>query len=269
MIDEIRVSYSSMKDARACLKRYWYRVNMPKSAIPNVHMIFGSIVHDSLERLEKKDRELTKLIGWSLHEWDRRTAESGRGFLGAPPKPPKSIKRMYEKYIEFIKPKLEAPPQDDTIEKFFKIPLVYELKDVDVSFVGKIDRISNREIYDWKTSAKLPDSYDLHDTQFYAYWWAYLRLFNEHPKGVFYGHLGSGNVYNISMKKHLLANFEMLLDNTVDLLYNAWERNEFPREMGYQCKGCVYRVKCYGDMAQEDIEESARETNESDSRGIY
>lgn len=260
MIDEIRLSYSSMKDARACMKRYWYRVMKPKSAIPNEHMIFGSIVHTAIERLEIKDKPLTKLVGWSLHEWERRMATSGRGFLDKRlPKPPKSFKRMYENYLEFIRPKMQSPPDEDSIEKFFKIPLDYPNMENKVYFVGKIDRISNGEIYDWKTSGKLPDTYDLHDTQFYAYWWAYLKLYNSNPKGIFYGHLNSGSVYNIDMDVKLLDNFEVLLDTTTEMMYNGWKHDEFPREMGYQCKGCVYRAVCYGDLLQEDVEESARE----------
>ena len=259
MIDEIRLSYSSMKDARACLKRYWYRVKKPKSAIANVHMVFGSIVHTSIERLEKKDRELGKLIGWSLHEWERRMASSGRGFLDKLPKPPKSFKRMYENYIELIRPRLQTPAEEDGVEKFFKIPLDYPNMDTDTYFVGKIDRIDNGNIYDWKTSGKLPDKYDLSDTQFYAYWWAYRELYKENPKDILYGHLNSGNVYNISMDTLLLDNFGVLLDSTAEMLYNAWKHNEFPRDMGYQCKGCVYRTACYGDLVQEGIEESARQ----------
>ena len=61
------------------------------------------------------------------------------------------------------------------------------------------------------------------------------------------------------MDVKLLDNFEVLLDNTADMLYNAWTHNEFPRDMGYQCKGCIYRAVCYGDLVQEDIEESARQ----------
>lgn len=259
MIDEIRLSYSSMKDAWECLKRYHYRVTQPKASIPNVHMVFGSIVHTSLERYELKGKELNKLVGWSLHEWERKMATSG--FLEAKvPKPPKSFKRMYTNYIDKIRPDLKDNP---SIEHFFKIPISYSPDgETEIYFVGKIDRRDDGGIYDWKTSERLPDLYTLRDTQFFAYWWAHKQEFNQaDPKGIYYGHLGSGKLYNIDMSTVLLANFETLLDKTVEMVYNSWKHDEFPRIIGYQCKNCPFRSVCFRELRE-------KEEHVEDSRGI-
>lgn len=257
MLDEIRLSYSSMTDAWECLKRYHYRVTNPKAGVPNEHMVFGSIVHTSLEKYELEGKELNKLIGWSLHEWDRRMATAN--FLGGKvPKPPKSFKRMYVNYIEGIKPKLNGNPR---IEHFFKIPLSYSPDgETQLYFVGKIDRKDTGGIYDWKTSGRLPDKHALKSVQFFAYWWAHLREFDADPKGIYYGHLGSGNLYNIDMSHVLLKNFEVLLDKTADLVYNSWRHEEFPRVIGYQCGKCPFRSICFRELQEEE--------NVEDSRGI-
>jgi len=254
MIDEIRISYSSMKDFWECQKRYWYRVTNPKASISNIHMVFGSIVHISLERYEEKGKELNKLVGWSLHEWDRRMATAD--FMGGKiPKPPKSFKRMYVNYIEKIRPKLKDNPK---IEHFFKLPLSYSPDgETQVYFVGKIDRKDDGGIYDWKTSERLPDRYALSDTQFFAYWWAYKIEFNADPEKIYYGHLGSGNLYNINMSHVLLRNFGKLLDKTAEVVYNSWRQEDFPRVIGYQCGKCPFRSICGRELREEeDVEDS-------------
>lgn len=254
MIKEIRLSYSSTKDAWECLKRYFYRVTNPKASVSNIHMVFGSIVHASLERYELKGTELNKLVGWSLHEWDRRMVTAD--FLGGKvPKPPKSFKRMYTNYIEYIKPELKDNP---TIEHFFKIPMSYSPDGkTQIYFVGKIDRRDDGGIYDWKTSERLPDIYALKDTQFFAYWWAHLKEFHTSPQSIYYGHLGSGKLYNIDMSIPLLDNFKTLLDKTAEMVYNSWRHEEFPRVIGYQCGKCPFRGICFRELREEeDVEDS-------------
>jgi hypothetical protein len=221
-------------------------------------MIFGSISHTGLERHELKGTELNKLVGWSLHEWDRRMATSD--FLGGkPPRPPKSFKRMYVNYLEKIKPKLK---DNSRIEHYFKIPLTFSPDgETQIYFVGKIDREDDGGIYDWKTGGPLPDAYDLTDNQFYGYWWAYRKEKDRDPKGMYYGHLGSGNLYNIDMSAVLLRNFERQLDRTAETVYNSWRHDEFPRIIGYQCKRCPFRNICRRELQEEEDVE--------DSRGIY
>ena len=250
MIDEVRLSFTSMKDFGECAKRYYYRVTAPKSSIPNVHMVFGSIVHTAIERRELKNRDMSKLIGWSLNEWDRKMASSQ--FLGGKaPRPPKSFKRMYENYINEIKPKLKKTKV--SIEYFFKQLLSYSPDgETPIYFVGKIDRIDTGGIYDWKTSERLPDAYELASNQFFAYWWAYRQAFDADPKAIYYGHLGSGNLYNVDMSSVLLDNFETLLNKMSDEILNAWEHNAFPRIIGYQCKQCPFRSICFRELQEEE-----------------
>jgi CRISPR/Cas system-associated exonuclease Cas4 (RecB family) len=212
-------------------------------------MVFGKIVHTAIERRELRNRELGKLVGWSLHEWDREMASSQ--FLGGKaPRPPKSFKRMYENYINKIKPQLKN--EDVSIEYFFKQLLSYTPDDTPIYFVGKIDRTDINGIYDWKTSERLPDSYELASNQFFAYWWAFRREFDTDPKGIYYGHLGSGNLYNIDMSSVLLNNFEALLNKMSSEISNAWKNNEFPRIIGYQCKQCPFRSICFRELQEEE-----------------
>lgn len=243
---EYHVSVTSIRAFKECEKQYYYRITRPEASIPNKHMIFGAIAHKAIEIYEKKDREkrsLSSMVGWSLHEWERRTAAQA-SFLGDRPSPPKNFKKMYTNYIDKIRPDL--PVGEKLIEHYFKLPLENNIR-----FVGKMDLVAGNGIYDWKTGDRPPDTYSIKDMQFSGYWWAYRKLFKADPERIVYGHLSSGNLYNIDMNRSLLEDFESTLDKTAKRVYNAWENDDFPREIGYQCSRCPFNNICFRELDDE------------------
>lgn len=224
-------------------------------------MVFGSIVHEGIEKYETEPKwDYSKLVKWSLARWEEE--------MGTPsvflddssdtPKPPKSFRTMFKNYIEEISPWLSK--DDVEIESFFSIDIENELG-IPIKFVGKLDRVEEgKKIIDWKTSGKPPDKYDLVDTQFIAYAWAYEHMFDTRPE-VYYGHLGTGKLYNIEYDNVHLDEFEKLLDRSIETVYNmvkVEQRQEgagFPRSMGYDCRNCPFNATCFAELEnkKEDV----------------
>jgi CRISPR/Cas system-associated exonuclease Cas4 (RecB family) len=215
-------------------------------------MTFGKIVHEGIEIFEKENKPMTDIVAWSLDAWEQENAARD-SFLGSIPKPPRSFKNMYKSYEEKIAPDLTQ--KGATIEKLFKIP--YD-KNRNIYVTGKMDRVEDLGVFDWKTGAKPPTEQDLDDVQFYLYRWAHNKLYDNLPAGIYYGHLASGSLYNIEVKQALVENLEIVLDKTAEALYNGWQDEEarpgtgFPRITGYQCNRCPFQGICYRELYESD-----------------
>ncbi len=249
---DIHVSASNLRDFWACNKRYQYRITSSKASVATIYMKYGSVVHEGIELYETEDTSMEDIVKWSLETWDvLHTAQSS--FIGSIPKPPRSFKNMYKSYEEKIKPELGGG--ETTIEKLFKIPFDKSRK---LYITGKMDRIDEGGVYDWKTGAKPPSEHDLNDIQFYLYRWAHDKLYGGLPEMVYYGHLASGKLYNIEVKPSLVLNFENLLDRTAEAVYNGWQDEEartgmgFPRIPGWQCNRCPFRGICDRELYESD-----------------
>ncbi len=250
---DIHISASNLRDYWACNKRYQYRITSAKSSVATIYMTYGLIVHEGIERMEKFSKPLESILEWSLHEWEKANTVKV-GFLGGDiPKPPRSFKNMYKSYVENMKPKFAEG--NAIVEKMFKLP--YD-KSRRIYITGKMDRIDDFGVYDWKTGARPPSENDLNDIQFYLYRWAHEKLYDKFPDSVYYGHLASGKLYNIDIKPTLVTNFENLLDRTAEAVYNAWQDEEaregvgFPRIPGYQCNSCVFKGICDRELYESD-----------------
>ncbi len=253
---DYHISASNLKDFWSCNKRYQYRITSARASKPTIYMTYGKIVHEGIEIFETEGKSMEQITEWSLEEWNSDNAARD-SFLGKIPKPPRSFKNMYRSYEEKIYPNLTH--KGAIIEKLFKIPFD-ESRNIYV--VGKMDRIEDLGVFDWKSGAKPPSAHDLQDVQFYLYRWAHNKLYGQHPEGIHYGHLASGKLYNIEVKPTLVDDLEVLLDKTAEVMYNGWQDEEarpgtgFPRIKGYQCNRCPFQGIC------------DRELYESDSRRI-
>jgi hypothetical protein len=73
-------------------------------------------------------------------------------------------------------------------EQRFKIPL-----ERDVFVVGKLDRIADGKVFDWKTARKPLTNID-NNIQFILYNWAFKKLYGAEPSGVYYAALTNGSL---------------------------------------------------------------------------
>jgi len=213
-------------------------------------MILGTVIHKAIEKLDKNEIPLDEIIDWANEDWYRRTKFLSKRWKSK--HPPKSIVKLMTNYIEKIRPRLDLSEQV-LIEHSFRIPVVYDpVNGNDVYLIGKMDRIDSNIVYDWKTSQKPPSRWELRDIQFMLYWWAYRKLFDTDPDGIYFGHLLSGTCYNIDMRETLLRDAELILDKTAEIVYNMRNKEdeasiskEFGRIGGWgKCENCIYRGIC-------------------------
>jgi hypothetical protein len=131
-------------------------------------------------------------------------------------------------YFQTFKPFLA---DGDKIEIKFKIPFT-----PGVFIVGKIDRISNGNVFDWKT-ARSPATTISHSIQFILYNWAYKKLYNAEPSGVYYAALTTGKLikfsYDAKAENILLAG---LIPSAIrDIKSGNYLRNGVFRKACYRC----------------------------------
>ena len=233
----LRVSASSAKDSEPCPRRLWYRRHSPEVAKLSKAVVFGSIVHEAVE----KHTQIGYAIKWAEEEWERKM---GSNFAKGATVPPKDFNKMLENYYYIMLPNFRDAP-DTEIEKFFDIPWKhYKDSSLNIHIVGKIDRIANRCIYDWKTSTRAPSYYTKQDIQFYIYDWAYKQLYGEYPEQVIYGFLQRGKLYPIEIFEASRHNLVNIINKAID----AFILDSSVWVSGYHCGNCFYRDQCKSDI---------------------
>ncbi len=227
-----RLSATSINDFLECPQRFWFRTNHPEASKVSDHVIFGSVVHEAIEKFDNLDEALA----WSLEEWPVRS--QGGNFMPdkQTKKPPKSFKRMLSNYYNVIEPEIDGGEK----EVFFRLP--WESAGEKIEVLGKMDRVTD-SVYDWKTSGRKPSKQQLHALQFYLYAWAYEKIHGRPPKHVYYGYLNSGDIIPIKLKPKLIEN----VANTIDYVVANMDKEPI-RVAGYQCAGCFYKEICFAQL---------------------
>ena len=227
----IRLSATSIKDYLECPQRFWYRTHASESAKLSGHVIFGSIVHEAIEKFD----EPGPAVKWAFDEWGERTGGSfAKGATRLPRG--KDFSEFLGNYFFEIEPNL---PKDELneVEHFFRLPW-----SDNVEILGKMDRIIGSNVYDWKTGTRKPDQYVLQDIQFYIYEWAYEIIYGHRPT-LFYGHLKGSEVINIDLKDKMREHIPEIINRIVaDINKPSY------RITGYHCGNCFYNEICYDEM---------------------
>jgi len=170
----INISASLIEDFLQCRKRAEFRIHRAKSE-QTVEMILGDIVHKALEVFWNNAAGAKNLIKEQL---------ALRNLLG------RGEVLFCEGCVDvFVEKFLPLLAEHDRIEKRFKIPLEGFQ---DVFIVGKMDRVSNGKVFDWKTSRR-PLTNISESPQFAIYSWAHRNLYGE-PSGVYYASLTNGSL---------------------------------------------------------------------------
>jgi CRISPR/Cas system-associated exonuclease Cas4 (RecB family) len=226
------LSASSIRDYWECPARFNYRREQPESAELNDDVVFGTIIHETIEKYDNAD----DAIAAAMVKWDEYCMQGS--FAAIPRTPPKSIDRILSNYYGIIVPQLKLTSAS-LVEYKFKVKWTE-----DISIVGKMDLISGNSIYDWKTGAREPTEYSLQDIQFYIYYIMYPKIFGNTPDAVLYGHLYSGSLLPIDIKPALVYNTSTVIDRVA----NDVLQGKFEHRTGYQCNKCFYRKVCFDEL---------------------
>jgi hypothetical protein len=189
--------------------------------VPSREMTMGTVVHLAIEK-GWRDRDLSYKI---LHEEGKKQGLAKADIY--------SMEFMIDMFFLNFKPNLK---EDDMIEFNFKLPL-YD----DVFVVGKMDRISQGNVYDWKTGQTATNL--AYDVQCILYDWAYKKQFQKSAK----------SICIVALKKGELIPYhrdDLYVDEVFNKIIPRMIRtikNESYERLGlfnHSCFRCPYKVGC-------------------------
>lgn len=211
----IFISASLISDYITCNRKVFYRVNKPEAAVQNKEMVIGEIVHAAIEK-----------------HWDNEVFSQeylyGEMTSRLPGESVEYASHCLHNYHGNFQRFLTA---DDRAEVKFKIP--YEK---DIFIVGKMDRIANGNIFDWKT-ARSPVKNISTDPQFILYNWAYRKLYGSSATGVYYAALSTADLVRLkydASTEDILIN-EIIPNVVRDMKNKNYLRNGIFRKSCYRC----------------------------------
>lgn len=220
----IYLSASSISDFIKCPQKVLYRRTKPFPEKKSKEMIIGIIAHSAVQR------------GWESRELAYSIVREGAEKEGLSKSDVTNLEFLMDVFFLNFKDRLT---NKDKIEYNFKIPL-YD----DVFIVGKMDRISNGNIYDWKTGSRIPGKLG-NDVQCIIYNYAYNRIFSKEPAGICVASLSTGELVPY-MEDNLYT--DELFDNIIPRMIKTIKTESYERlgMFNHSCFRCTYKLGCLG-----------------------
>jgi ATP-dependent helicase/DNAse subunit B len=233
----IYISASLLEDFMSCNRKVFYRTNKPETSISSDEMIVGEVVHSAIEKYWNNE---VFSQGYAFGEIKERLPNS-QSAISYASTCLHNYHQHFQKYLDY----------EDEVEYKFKIQW-----DKDVYIVGKMDRISKDKIFDWKTARNPPTNISS-SIQFILYNWAFKKIFNRVPSGVYYAALKDGTL--VSYSNNLSAShtlFNEIIPQTISAMRNKdYVRNGVFRRT---CYSCPYKIECLKEF--NDVMDSATPT---------
>lgn len=220
----IYLSASSIADFIKCPQKVLYRLKKTVPMVESKAMYVGSAVHLALEK-GWNNRDKAQSIG--------RSEGKSKGLA-------KADLTNIEFYIDMFFLNFKQYVSDgDLIEHHFKVPL-----HDDVFLVGKMDRVSKGNIYDWKTGSSFSKKTES-DVQCIIYEYAYERLFSKKPASVCIAALGKGEIYPYKRDELYVAE---IFNNIIPRMIKTIKNGSYERLglFNHSCFMCPYRAGCLG-----------------------
>ncbi len=219
----VYLSASSISDFIACPQKVLWRITKPFPEIKSPAMVKGTIAHYALEK-GWKDRERALTI--VRQECKKEELMTRKELL--------DLEFMMDIFFLNFR---GLVGDNDLIEYRFKIPL-----HDDVFIVGKIDRISDGNLIDWKTAGKLPSRLS-NDVQCIIYDWAYKKLFDREAKSICIASLAKGDL--IPYVKDDFYTKE-IFNNIIPRMIRTVKNQTYERlgMFNHSCFMCPYKIGC-------------------------
>lgn len=227
----IYLSASSISDFIQCSQKVKYRFSKTLQ-IPTKGMTIGRIAHEAIEKGWKDKGTAYEIVHRLGEANDLSHSDIG------------NMEFMMDVFFLNFKPSLS---ENDKVEYTFKL----HLHD-DVFIVGKMDRIANGNIFDWKTSSRVPKRLD-NDVQCIIYDYAYEKIFGEPAKSVNVCSLSKGNLVPY-MKKEIYV--REVFDNIIPRMIRTVKNESFERTgmFNHSCFMCPYKQVCLGRGANDVVD---------------
>ncbi len=227
----IYLSASSIADFIKCPQKVLYRRTKPFPEVRSRGMIMGEIAHKALE------------VGWKDRGIAYETINAMVKKEGLVAKDKVDLQFYVDLFFMNFRHLLR---EDDLIEYNFKFP-IYD----DIFLVGKIDRISNGNLFDWKTgrvATRLSN-----DPQCIVYDYAYRKIFGKEPASLCLASLSSGELIPYRTDKLCV---EELFSNVIPRMIKTIKTESYERlgMFNHSCFQCPYKLGCLG--GKEDVVDS-------------
>lgn len=217
----IYLSASSISDFIKCPQKVLYRRTKQVEQVPSREMVLGNIAHAAIEK------------GWS----DRNRAIEVVNYWVKNESLPRKDRDDLLFYVDIFFLNFKHLLSDkDTIEYNFKLQL-YD----DVFIVGKMDRISNGNIFDWKTG-KVPTRVS-NDVQCIIYDYSYEKLFGKQANSICLASLSSGELVPYTRNDFYVKE---IFDNIIPRMIKTIKNESYERlgMFNHSCFRCPYKIGC-------------------------
>lgn len=220
----IYLSASSISDFIKCPQKVLYRRTKAFPEKKSKEMIIGNIAHSAVQKGWKNRDEAYSIV-----------REEGKA---------EGLAKSDITHLEFLMDIFflnfaHRLTDKDRIEYSFKIPL-YD----DVFIVGRMDRISNGNVYDWKTGSRISEKL-WNDVQCIVYNYAYNRIFSEAPASICVASLATGELIPYSEdNKYTNELFDKIIPRMIKTI-----KTESYDKLGmfnHSCFRCPYKLGCLG-----------------------
>lgn len=220
----IYLSASSISDFIKCPQKVLYRFKKTVPEVPNKDMIVGKIVHLAIEKGWKNKEHAYSIIHSGVKENNLKQSDNT------------NMEFMIDMFFLNFRDSLG---EKDLIEYNFKLPL-YD----DVFVVGKMDRITQGNLRDWKTTSKPPTKLG-NDVQCIIYDWAYRKIFDTEPKSICVAALSTGELIPYREDKLYVKE---LFDNIMPRMIKTIRHDTYERlgMFNHSCFRCAYKAGCLG-----------------------
>lgn len=220
---QIYVSASGISDFLLCNRKLYYRIYKPIERPVSSAASKGILVHKALETCWDDVLKAYNYIenNYKLHGLSEDSV----------PELNSLVHKFFENFYNYVGEK-------DLIEHNFRISLL-----PNVSLVGVFDRISNGNVFDWKTSkGKTPKTLES-NIQFILYNYAYKKLFNSPPHGLYYASLRTGDLVMYNENEEFTS---ILFDEIIPEYVKSVSNQRFPKIGIYNnsCFKCDWREHC-------------------------
>jgi CRISPR/Cas system-associated exonuclease Cas4 (RecB family) len=226
----IKISESLIHDYLTCPMRVFYRTNYTGESIQTPEQAQGSIIHKVLEVAWKNSKEAILEAEKQIKIYNLKLDTK---FIY------KCIGNFFSTFRSMIK-------EGDEIEKYFKIPY-----GDNVQLVGRLDRITNGIVIDWKSGMSEPEDIE-RDIQCMFYYLAYKKIYNKEPIAIYLAYLAKNKLIMYKPNKIFLDQFE---HETIPYVINGVRNKIYPHNGLFQfraCRNCSYNNICWTEMGVKD-----------------
>lgn len=255
MSDLLTLSASRIKSFSSCPRKFYYRYILEEPEPQNPAAAMGSAVHKTIEIVHQEGGDPVNTYNGLWIEQMKEHPE-----IQTHP----NVHRVHQDGVKIVEKYDFAKRTPTELELEFTLPFPDPIEPI-CYMRGFIDHIyEDGTVVDLKTSRNKPKLSVLgFDPQFIIYDWAFLNIYQELPKALYWHHLRTGEDLEAVVRGKGQLDYVIEMVMKINRLYRAMHRRKealqergredetlitlFNRSVGESCLFCSYRGPCLGE----------------------